>query len=334
MTETAAPPWDIPPAWEHCAETILRRRWRRILVIGAADRGKSTYCRFLIRRLSAAGFTTALVDADIGQKDIGPPATVALAYPDATGELARASLQGLYFVGSVTPIGHFLPLVVGTRRLVEAAQADFVIIDTVGLVQGGGRALQAFQIESLHPDAIVTLERNRELEALVKAYRHRRILRLTSSPQAVPKSRTARQAARQQAFEAYFRAACPVVIDIKQLILQRCLLFNGKRLEDPRFIYAERTPEGMIAVAAALPPVEQPGLHVLPAGFERNLLCGLADQRERGLGLALINAIDFQHMTIALLTPVPERRIRVLQFGDLYLAADGRELQRKPVNLF
>ena len=72
---------EIPEDWEAAAETILDAEWRKVFLLGAADVGKSRFCRFLSERLLAAGHGVALVDADIGQKDIGPPAAVTLGYP-------------------------------------------------------------------------------------------------------------------------------------------------------------------------------------------------------------------------------------------------------------
>jgi polynucleotide 5'-hydroxyl-kinase GRC3/NOL9 len=73
---------------------------------------------------------------------------------------------------------------------------------------------------------------------------------------------------------------------------------------------------------------------VLPAGFERNLLCGLADTTGRGLGLAILERLDFAQRTPSLLTPVARDAIRVVQFGDLYVSPDGRELGRAPRDRF
>ena len=320
-------PVDIPTAWTHSADIILHQRRRKVLVIGAVDRGKSTYCNFLAQRLCAAGFKVAFVDADIGQKDIGPPATISLAYLDTATLLSQARLAGLYFIGSVSPVRHFLPMVVGTRQLVDAAQAPFVIINTTGLVQGSGRILKAFQIESLQPDIIVTVEKGGELGPIVKAYRYCQVIRLHSSPQAVPKSYETRKAAREQGFRTYFAAASELTLDLNRLVLPRCLLFNGRRCKDPRFVYAERAAEGIVGIPATPEIDPQAGLQVIPAGFENNLLCGLGDRHGNGLGLAISKAIDFQHATITLWTPVPAKQIRLLQFGELYLGQDGRELQ-------
>ena len=67
-------------------------------------------------------------------------------------------------------------------------------------------------------------------------------------------------------------------------------------------------------------------MRVLPVGFERHLLCGVANRRNEGVGLALIMHIDFTRETITLRTPVPAAQIKVVQFGTLYVQGDGREL--------
>lgn len=51
-----------------------------MLVLGGTERGKSSYCHFLVQQLCGASARVAFVDADIGQKDVGPPATVSLGF--------------------------------------------------------------------------------------------------------------------------------------------------------------------------------------------------------------------------------------------------------------
>lgn len=319
-------PIDIPPAWKDSADQILDKYWRRILVIGAMDRGKSTYCTFLAQLLHAAGAHIAFVDADVGQKDVGPPATISLTYPDAAHPLVQARPAAIYFVGAVSPAGHFPRTVIGTKRMTEAAAAPFVIINTTGLVHGSGELLKALQIESLQPDVVIALERGQELGSIIKAHRHYNIIRLRPSYRAAPKSNRARKEARALAFRSYFERAQPIIHDLRELIFQRSPVFNGEPFADPRFPYAERTAEGIVAVSEhALP--EQHGVKVIPAGFERGLLCGVADHHGNTLGLAIIRKLDFQHGTISLLTPVPMHDVKVVQFGDLYLSPDGTELQ-------
>ncbi|MGQ4807556.1 hypothetical protein NKDENANG_00910 [Candidatus Entotheonellaceae bacterium PAL068K] len=281
---------DLPASWAWSAGEILRHKWRKVLVMGAVDRGKSTYCGFLSSQLLAAGMRVALVDADVGQKDIGPPATITLGYPEPALPLAQVQPMGFYFVGAVNPVGHLLPMVVGTRQLVDAARAAVILINTTGFVHGVGQVLKSFKIEAVRPDVVVAIVQGAELQAITRAYRHHRVLRISPSDQALAKTPEQRREARQKAFYRYFQAAAEVVMPRRQLIVHR--------------------------TSAA-------------AGLEQHLLCGIADRRNKGRGLALITKIDTTQHTIAFLTPVPAPHIRIVQRGGLYLSPDGRELGRR-----
>jgi polynucleotide 5'-hydroxyl-kinase GRC3/NOL9 len=276
---------DIPASWAWSAAEIAQRRWRKVLVIGAVDRGKSTYCGFLSRYLLAAGWRVAIVDADVGQKDIGPPATITLGYPDTS--LAQVQPAALYFVGAVSPVGYLLPMVLGTKRLVDAAQGEFVLINTTGLVQGVGRILKGYKIEAVQPDVIVAIEQGTELQPITRAYRNYRTLHIQPSTRVIVKTSEQRREARERAFGSYFQSATEVVLACRSLIFQR---------------------------------------RDVPAGFEQHLLCGVADRRNKGLGLAIITELNWSRGTIALLTPLPAESIWILQGGDLYLTPDGCEL--------
>ncbi|ETW94924.1 MAG: hypothetical protein ETSY1_32780 [Candidatus Entotheonella factor] len=321
---------DIPEPWAGSVEQIRSHRWRRILVLGDTDRGKSTYCRYLCEQLLASDSreTVAYVDADVGQKDIGPPTAITLGYPQLHTPWTQLEPAAWHFVGNVTPAGQLLPMVLGTQHLVDTAQATRTVINTPGFVRGTGRILQAHLIEAIRPDVMIALVKGRELSALLKPYRYYRTLRLAPSPQAVAKPPPERRANREHAFRRYFSAAQQAEFPLKDLVLQRALIFTGTRMDLPPFPYAERTDEGTIVVAPAHTPVPAQ-LRAIPLGFERHLLCGLSNRRRQGMGLGIVQHIDFERGTLSLLTPVPQAPIRILQFGDLYVGADGRELGRR-----
>jgi polynucleotide 5'-hydroxyl-kinase GRC3/NOL9 len=179
----------VPEAWRKSATTVLQERPRVILVVGGGDAGKSSYCRFLVTELLAVGHRVAIVDADIGQKDVGPPATVTLGYAAGTAEHWSASPAAFYFVGSTSPVGRMLPLVVGTSRLVSAADAPFVVVDTTGYVEGAGRVLKAYKIEAVRPDLVIAIERRGELETILRSHRTYRTIRIRPSRKARPRDR-------------------------------------------------------------------------------------------------------------------------------------------------
>jgi polynucleotide 5'-hydroxyl-kinase GRC3/NOL9 len=136
----------------------LQQRPRTILVLGG-DAGESSYCRFLVAQLLGAGERLAIVDADVGQKIVGPPATVTLGHAEGTAEQWTAAAEAFYFVGSTGPVGRMLPLVVGTAQLVNAAGAAFVIVDTTGYIEASGRVLKGYKIDAVRPDLIVAIQK-------------------------------------------------------------------------------------------------------------------------------------------------------------------------------
>ncbi len=302
-------PLHVPLAWRQSAATILEEQPRVILLLGRGDAGKSSYCRFLSAELLAAGHRVAIVDADVGQKDIGPPATVTLGYAAGSGERWTAAPEAFYFVGSTSPAGRMLPLVIGTSRLVSAADARFVIIDTTGYVEGAGRVLKGYKIEAVRPDLIVAIEKRGELEAILRSHATYRVIRVRPSRKARARDRWERDLAREKAFAAYFKAARRRELGLDDVVFQRSLLFTGEPMALAGALYAERTAEGVVAVA------ERPlaGVEVakwLRAGFERGLLCGVADEHERGAGLAVLESIDFSRRSVSLMSPVPTEKRR------------------------
>ncbi|MDQ4095125.1 MAG: hypothetical protein M3174_02835, partial [Actinomycetota bacterium] len=80
-----------------------------VFLLGGIDSGKTTFGIELLRRASAAGIRSALVDADIQTSTVGPPTTVGLKFCGDGASLTREYLRvadGLSFVGSIMPRAH------------------------------------------------------------------------------------------------------------------------------------------------------------------------------------------------------------------------------------
>lgn len=314
----------IPPEWEAAAAEIFARRLRKVLVIGGSAVGKSSFCRHLAGSLLAQQAEVAFVDADIGQSSLGPPTAVTLGYLTSPVDFSAVPPAACYFVGSTGPIGRFLPLVIGTASLAREARADFIIIDTTGLVHESGWVLKNYKIEAVRPDVIVAIERRNELAPIRMANRHLPIMRIAPSRKTQRKDDYDRIDARRFAYARYFAGASLLELPLDPLVFQRTLLFGGKTIELEGAIHAERSAEGTLVVGA--PAVLPQDSKVLPLGFERNLLCGMADAISRCLGLGIIERIDFVARTITLTTPVERDKVRIIQFGDVYVTPEGGEL--------
>jgi polynucleotide 5'-hydroxyl-kinase GRC3/NOL9 len=194
------------------------------LVLGANDTGKTTLVTRLASALAEAGHCVGVVDADLGQSDVGPPTTVGLGHVRRPLErLADAELVALEFLGTTSPARCMRETAEATARLVRRALDlgdDRVLVDTSGLVEGSfGRALKRIKIDRVRPDVLVALQRADEVEPILRAYAEAGrpgIVRLPAAA-TVRRSATARRHARRRALEAHLAGAVPITLDLARV---------------------------------------------------------------------------------------------------------------------
>ncbi len=187
---------------------------RTVLLVGAIDTGKTTLSRALLRAAVGAGRPAAFLDADVGQKTAGPPATVSLKMVRTPADLepdALAVADTLSFVGSTSPQGHLLAVVTGVAALARTAReggADLVVVDSGGLVSGiQGQILKYHKTEVLQPDLVVGLQRGEELQPLlgvIQRFFSTELVPLGVHPGVVPTTVEQRAVNREEAMRRYF----------------------------------------------------------------------------------------------------------------------------------
>lgn len=142
-----------------------------VMLIGAGDTGKTTLGKLLLSDAVDAGLTGAYVDGDAAATTVGPPAAVGLRWVktiDDVRDLGNA--DEVRFVGSTDPQGVMLPYTVSVASLVDAAKrgADFVVLDTAGVVSGVvGQTLIYHLAELVQPALVVAMHRGEELEPTI-----------------------------------------------------------------------------------------------------------------------------------------------------------------------
>jgi len=278
---------------------------RVAVLIGGMDSGKSTLGRKIAGAAAKAGRTVAYIDADLGQKTVGPPTAVTLRVlrePVDDDPESMARPDALYFVGSTSPQGQLLPLVVGTGRMLTRAweeEADLVVVDTSGLVSGVyGQLLKYHKIELLEPDVVIGLQRGEELDpilGIVQRFFATEVVELPVDPEVRSLSVEERARNREAAFRRYFAAP-----------LQRW------RVKPTVFMPA------------------------LPALFEASqldrLLVGLSDGEGGYIGLGYLEYSE-EEGVLRLLSPVEEGP-KALKLGSVRLE-DGFKVRRVDLrNLF
>jgi polynucleotide 5'-hydroxyl-kinase GRC3/NOL9 len=227
---------EIPPAWERVTLSALGGT---LLVVGAPDTGKSTFARYLYRRLCAHHERVAFVDGDVGQATLGPPTTMTLALGQPGDDaFPPAGPRFRTFVGDVSPRRHMLPTLVGAHKLVQKARAEgatAIVFDTTGLVDPacGGGELKRAKVELLRPTVVVGIQRGIELEHLLVPLRRSRRTRVVD----LPASRSARrrevpdrQEHRAARFGHYFEEARPLEVAWQRLAVFPAPAFTMHRL--------------------------------------------------------------------------------------------------------
>ncbi len=209
--ESALP---IPDTWHQLGRELKKKTEPgRLLIIGDVDTGKTTLAHYLVQVLRHQ-FPTALLDADLGQSQIGPPATVGLLSVAQKNKKSRKPV--LKFVGNTSPKGCFLQMLVAVKNLTERATAQGIVktvIDSCGMVHGQApREFKYNLISILRPLTLIALEKeSHELDTLLLPFKtdptvtcHRLLI---SREQFAVKSSRERQSFRQEKFRQYFQSA-------------------------------------------------------------------------------------------------------------------------------
>lgn len=333
----------IPKSWDDLVYRIYHEHARLVLILGEMDCGKTFFSTYLSNRLCALQRKVAVVDCDAGQSDIGPPCTFGLTYMrEPLLFQHEAPVDAMYFLGSHSPGLHLVHALIGVRQLTWQAlkHESTVIVDTTGWVNGdGGRLLKNAKLDILLPDIVVLLQRDRELEHLVKGRPEHHIVRIKVSKKASPTSADVRKALRENLSIQYFKDAHTMELPIDSMVFYRSFLFTGQPIavNHLNVLWAERLPayEGtLLVVKKPLTPKDReilskelgPNLRVLISGVENRALVGLLDTKQHCLGMGTIEEIDFKAKKIRVHTPLQDRApIRGIVIGSIRYNKDGTE---------
>jgi len=348
--------------WKRAAEEILSAAARplKVFILGAGGVGKTTLAAFLANLTTGAGLKAALIDADVGQAEIGPPGSVGLGFTDRRVDRLR-DVEACHacFVGSNTPELLSFTTIAAAKSAVEWAERtepDIIIIDTCGLVWGRtARFLKSAKIELLGPTHIVALQRSLELEHFLRPWerlgdRRHRVLRVPVSPKAAGPGRRDRRSVRGKALRQYFQDSTPHEVCLDNLALFRTTYLSGRPMDESQaaplardlgcpVAHAEWLPDGLFIIAEGyfdLKGLERikdreqvPEVFLTKTDRFADLLVGLVDHEGSLFGVGSLASPDFRRRTAVVWTPVAKEameQLAGLQFGILKVSRGGEEL--------
>jgi polynucleotide 5'-hydroxyl-kinase GRC3/NOL9 len=287
----------IAPKECYAALDVLEKEKGVAILLGATDTGKSTLAKYFIFNLCQRGLKVALVDADIGQSFLGPPATIGFAVfkSDPDWEVVLSPPE-IFFVGSTTPEGNLLIHLKGVKRMVDKARslgAEVILMDTTGFILGeAGKELKRRKIDLLSPQFIIALQKSDEIEHVLGLYKENslcKIFRLPLSDKVRPKSMEERRINRTNKFQEYFKHSVTQELTIENFQIE------GEVLD--------------------------PNGDVLPVDLAlkgNGLLIGLKDSTDETLALGVIRNYFEEKKIVRLFTPLRDMQgIKTIQLSSL-----------------
>ncbi len=292
---------DLPVPWRQAADDILAKGGIGC-ILGAASSGKTTFLRYLIEKLSACPAPVAVVDADIGQSTLGPPATISAVLLRRGRSCPLPENPGyMYFVGSTTPAGHHLQCLSGVKAAAEwgmKAAPFAILVDTTGMVQGRGAwSLKRNKIDLLRPRHLFVLQQGDELGDLYRPFMNRAglaIHRLPISSRARQRSPEERKTYRAELFKAHFSGGSTRIFRPP-----RVNILSGGRPSPPEMIRA----------------------------FPRSLLVGLNDTEQSTLALGILEGHDRASGEFRVYTALRDiEMVKYVVAGSLRIDRKGQQL--------
>jgi polynucleotide 5'-hydroxyl-kinase GRC3/NOL9 len=148
----------VEHVFEHYANSNIRPF--KVMLIGATDSGKSTLSTYIANLALARGLKVCIVDADIGQGDIAPPACMgSCILNDYTFDLrdVKGGNCNYYFIGKLSPMGIEGYVIQGLKYLISNVKSDICIVNTDGYIDGYGSIYKVRMIDVVKPEVVVIL---------------------------------------------------------------------------------------------------------------------------------------------------------------------------------
>jgi polynucleotide 5'-hydroxyl-kinase GRC3/NOL9 len=241
------------------------------------------------------GLNVRIIDADIGQADIGPPGTISLAAPARCfTSLVDLQASRRLFMGHVTPSYVEPKLFDGIRRLtnIDRESRSLTLINTDGWIIGSDAVLnKAKLIFSFKLDLVIGISTDSELQPILSISKPRSIL-VQAAKKALRRSRSDRRLIRQSKYRRFLENA-----GVRNIPL------NTTRIRKPRNFPTLR-------------------LNALNPEF-KNLLVGLSDKDGFLLQIGILMDVDSRSIHIFSRSV---EHVRNVEFGYIHLLPDGTEI--------
>jgi polynucleotide 5'-hydroxyl-kinase GRC3/NOL9 len=133
----------IPDSWRTTAEEVLSRpKPCTVMVLGDMDSGKTSFSTYLINKSLKSQGKPAIVDADLGQSDVGPPTSIGLSViSEPVADLFSVKPAAIIFTGRTSSNSitrRVISYLTSILKKIPERAVDLTVINTDGWIEGDG----------------------------------------------------------------------------------------------------------------------------------------------------------------------------------------------------
>ena len=343
----------IPSSWENALKEIKAcRRPLTVMVMGEVDSGKTSFCTYLVNQALRMKWKVAIIDADLGQSDVGPPSTIGFSRVTMPiKDLFEIEAEKAYFVGLTSPSQVIHRVIEGLTELknsVEGEDVDFLVINTDGWISGDEAvSYKAGLTEKIAPDMVVGIQETDELAPMLTALKETKTLAINSPPAIKKRGQEKRRVLRELGYKKYLKKAKVRSFPLNWVRVERVLVGTGtipqaERMEEIKEmlgtipVYCEENPTTLFIVLRRNSWIDEERIRKIEDSFEKwvrvigdgeeeGLLVGLHDAKGVFLGIGVLDGIDYRRRVMKVYTPVSEK-VSNIRVGQIKLDKSGREI--------
>lgn len=310
LLEKARPEEEVLNEWEDAASSLDLRGVT--IVLGALDVGKSTMAVVLANKALMRGLKVAVIDADVGQNDLGPPTTISASRATKPiTSLRQMQAEKSIFMQSTSLERIWGRAVEAVRRLAEYARsswrADAIIINTDGWVGDEEAVLyKRSLLSAIAPNNVVAIRMENELDKITDGFPN--VVFTRPPPAARARSKEDRKIHRDMSYGRFIFPVKEISIDLDKTFFCNLDLFKGVSINNQlinalsktiniKILYANQIGQVVYAIVNGEWLIRRVGgvrILGLPENFERGLLVGFEDSDGLLLGLGAIKRIYYE----------------------------------------
>lgn len=348
----------IPLSWKNAVNTILAQtKLVIVMIVGGIDSGKTSFCSYLANKALIEKRNVTIIDADLGQSDVGPPSTIgSCRITKPIKDPFEMGAENVCFIGVTSPSSAASKVIEGIAKMKEKVlkrNVDLLIINTDGWIEGEDAIKYKISlVKQVKPDIVIGIQEKNELTFLLGALTETQNLPIESSPAVRKRDREERKLLRELAYKKYLKGAAVESFPINWIAITGVPFGTGMPPFRERMnkiaeqlgttpIYCEETSENIFIalgedqwadeeIAKALENILKKRVKIAWEGDEEGLIVALHDKSGNFLGIGVLQEIDYERKVLKVYTRV-KAGVASIHVGQVKLDKTGKELGQSEI---